>query len=138
MEDNIQLTYPLVLVDPDLEHDPDARKNDIGIITSAVDVSKEYFNVSFQDNTYSVLASENLFVLKHMEEMQRTLLDYGAVMAFPDLKALTQLVLTLQHGIGDRIWDALKIAANNPAIHPLCLETLQNTLYIPLAHNHKR
>ena len=138
MEDNIQLTYPLVLVDPDLEHDPDARKNDIGIITSAVDVSKEYFNVSFQDNTYSVLASENLFVLKHMEEMQRTLLDYGAVMAFPDLKALTQLVLTLQHGIGDRIWDALKIAANNPAMHPLCLETLQNTLYIPLAHNHKR
>ena len=138
MEDNIQLTYPLVLVDPDLEHDPDARKNDIGIITSAVDVSKEYFNVSLQDNTYSVLASENLFVLKHMEEMQRTLLDYGAVMAFPDLKALTQLVLTLQHGIGDRIWDALKIAANNPAIHPLCLETLQNTLYIPLAHNHKR
>lgn len=138
MEDNIQLTYPLVLVDPDLEHDPDARKNDIGIITSAVDVSKEYFNVSFQDNTYSVLASENLFVLKHMEEMQRTLLDYGAVMAFPDLKALTHLVLTLQHGIGDRIWDALKIAANNPAIHPLCLETLQNTLYIPLAHNHKR
>ncbi len=138
MEDNIHLTYPMVLVDPDLEHDPVARKNEIGIITYATDASKEHFNVSFQDNTYSVLASGNLLVLKSLEEMERTLLDHAAIMAFPDLKALTHLVLTLRHGIGDRIWDALKIAANNPSIHPLCLETLQNTLYIPLAHNHKR
>jgi hypothetical protein len=138
MEDNIYLTYPLVLVDPDLEHDPEARRNEIGIITSSADASRENFNVGFQDNTRSVLASVNLFVLKPMEEMERTLLDHGAEMAFPDLKALTHLVLTLRHGIGDRICDALKIAANNPSIHPLCLETLQNTMYIPLAHNLKR
>lgn len=138
MEDNIHLTYPMVLVDPDLEHDPEARRNDIGIVTSAADASKEHFNVSFQDNTSSVLASADLFVLKPIEEIQRTLLDHGADIAFPDLKALTHLFLTLRHGIGDKIWDALKIASNNPSIHPLCLETLQNTMYIPLAHNHKR
>lgn len=138
MEDNIQLTYPMVLVDSDLVHDPEERKNEIGIITSAADPSKEHFNVGFQDNTSSVLASANLFVLRPMNEMERILLDHGADMAFPDLKALTHLVLTLRHGIGDKIWDALKIAANNPAIHPLCLETLQNTMYIPLAHNLKR
>ena len=138
MEDNIHLTYPFVLVNPELAYDPEERKNEIGIITSAVDASREHFNVSFQDNTDSVLASENLFVLKSMEEMERMLLDHGADMAFPDLKALTQLVLTLRHGIGDRTWDALKIASSNPSIHPLCLETIQNTMYIPLAHNHKR
>ena len=138
MEDNIHLTYPFVLVNPELAYDPEERKNEIGIITSAADASKEQFNVSFQDNTSSVLSSENLFVLKPMEAMERILLDHGYDLAFPDLKALTHLVLTLRHGIGDRTWDALKIASNNPSIHPLCLETIQNTMYIPLAHNHKR
>lgn len=134
---NADLANRFVLVHPDLEHDPAGKQNEMGMIISA-DIAKDDFYVSFQDNTNGLYASDALFLLKSVEEIHQSLVDHGYSLAFPDLKAFTYLDLTLRYGSGDKEWNALRIAADNPNIQPFSLDLLNDTLSLNQAQTRKR
>jgi len=136
MDNNYEACNKFVLVHPELENDPDERRNEIGIIVS--DNLNHKIRVSFQDNTCSNFTSDELFLLKPIGEIQQMLIDQGQYLSLPDLKALTQLDLMLRYGNGDKAWDALKLAANNPGIHEFCLDRLDDKLPIQKMNSRKR
>ena len=137
MENNNELNTQLVLVHPGLSDDPAGRQNEIGIIVST-DVPGDDFCIGFQDNTRGRYPSGALFRLKPMDEINQLLVDQGARLSFPELKALTQLDLALRYGPGDRAFNALQVAADNPAIHSLCLDLLRVTIPIHQVQNRGR
>ena len=134
---NADLANRFVLVHPDLEHDPAGKQNEMGMIISA-DIAKDDFYVSFQDNTSGLYASDALFLLKPVDEIHQLLVDHGALLSFPDLKAFTHLDLTLRYGTGDKEWNALQMAVNNPSIQSLTLDLLKDTVSINQAQTRKR
>ena len=134
---NADLANRFVLVHPNLEHDPAGKQNEMGMIISA-DIAKDDFYVSFQDNTSGLYASDALFLLKPVDEIHQLLVDHGALLSFPDLKAFTHLDLTLRYGTGDKEWNALRIAADNPNIQPFSLDLLKETLFLNQAQTRKR
>jgi hypothetical protein len=120
---NEELRGTLVLVHPELEYDPDGRKNEIGIIVNS-DLENDNVLVSFQDNEYDLFTSDALLVLLPAEHIHQNLADLAYETSFPDLKALTQMDLFLRYGSGDTHFKALEIARDNKKIQPLCLESL--------------
>jgi hypothetical protein len=137
MENNLELNSQLVLVRFRLSLDPAERQSTIGIIVSE-HASGAYFNIGFQDNTRDLCASDTLFVLKPMDEINQLLFDYGVKLSWTDLKALIQLTVTLRHGIGDRVYSALKLAIKNPAIQPFCLDLLKDRIAVRQVYNRQR
>ena len=120
---NEGLRGTLVLVHPELEYDPDERKNEIGIIVNS-DLENDDVLVSFQDNEYDLFTSDALLVFLPAEQIHQNLADLAYETSFPDLKALTQIDLFLRYGSGDTQFKALEMARDNKKIQPLCLESL--------------
>ncbi|WDF80760.1 hypothetical protein PQ469_12155 [Mucilaginibacter sp. KACC 22773] len=137
MDINTELTGGLVLVHPALEHDPAGKQNTIGVIRFA-DMADDGFYVAFSDHTTALYASDALFVLKSVDEIHHLLVDHGDRLAFPELKALTQLDLTIRYGDGDKLRNALQLAVNNPDIQPLCLDLLKDVIQLQQTNARKR
>ena len=127
MNKHDELTGTLVLVHPELEHDPAGRQNEIGIIVNS-DLADDDILISFQDNEYASFTSDALLVLLPAEQIHQNLAELAYEVAFPDLKALTQIDLFLRYGSENKQFDALELARNNKNIQPLCLESLADQI----------
>jgi hypothetical protein len=123
---NDDLKGTFVLAHPELLHDPAAKQNKIGIITQT-DLANEDVFVSFGDEP-ALYEPEALLVLMPMDQVHRNLAELAYDVAFPDLKALTQIDLFLRYGSETKQHDALELARDHKKIQPLCLESLANQI----------
>lgn len=126
-----------VLIHPELRHDPAFKQNWPGLIMSA-DIEKDDFVISFNDNTRGLYSADALLLLKPVEEIHQLLADHGHILAFPDLKTLTQMDLFLRFGTGDKEWKAFQLAASNRNIHELSLDLLKDRLAMQQSPSLKR
>ena len=116
----------VALVHPDLECDPLNKRNQIGVISEA-DIDLDNIYVDFVDKV-GLFSSDALLVLLPPADIHQNLADIAYEASFPDLKALTQTDLFLRYGDVNARFKAMSIARDNPAIQPLCLETLNNQI----------
>ena len=116
----------VALVHPDLECDPLNKRNQIGVISEA-DIDLDNIYVDFVDKV-GLFSADALLVLLPPEDIHQNLADMAYEASFPDLKALTQIDLYLRYGDVNARFKAMAIARDNPAIQPLCLETLNNQI----------
>lgn len=116
----------VALVHPDLECDPLNKRNQIGVISEA-DIDLDNIYVDFVDKV-GLFSADGLLVLLPPDVIHQNLADMAYEAAFPDLKALTKIDLFLRYGDVNARFKAMTIARDNPAIQPLCLETLNNQI----------
>lgn len=116
-----------VLVHPQLDFDPAAKQNEIGIIMSA-DIDNNDVFVSFEDRTLGLYSTDALLALLPAREIHQHVIDHAAVLAWPDLKVLTQIELMLKYGSEPTRESALKLAQQNQNIWTFCLDTIHNQL----------
>jgi len=116
----------VALVHPDLECDPLNKRNQIGVISEA-DIDLDNICVDFV-NKVGLFSADALLVLLPSDEIHQNLADMAYEVAFPDLKALTQIDLFLRYGDVNARFKAMAIARDNPAIQHLCLEILDNQI----------
>jgi hypothetical protein len=113
-------------VHPDLECDPLNKRNHIGVISEA-DIDLDNIYVDFVDKV-GLFSADALLVLLPPDEIHQNLADMAYEVAFPDLKALTQIDLFLKYGDVNARFKALAIARDNPAIQPFCVEILNKQI----------
>jgi hypothetical protein len=112
----------VVLVHPDLVHDPVNRQNQVGVISHADLVNDDIF-VNF-DGEQGLYASDALLTLLPAGEIHQNLADMAYETPFRELKALTQINLFLRYGGENKEKMAMEIAQLNPDIQWFCLDTL--------------
>lgn len=136
-EANEKLRGVVAWVHPDLQADPLNKRDQIGVICEA-DLAWDNIYVDFVDKI-GLFSADALLVLMPMEVIHQNLADMAYDVAFPDLKALTQIDLFLRYG-GDvnARFKALAIARDNPSIQPLCTEVLQNQISRDLPNQYGR
>jgi len=118
----------VALVHPGLECDPLNKRNQIGVISEA-DIDRDNIYVDFVDKV-GLFSADALLVLLPPETIHQNLADMAYEVAFPDLKALTQIDLFLRYGdrnVNTRL-KAMAIARDNPAIQSLCVEALNTQI----------
>jgi len=125
-----------VLVHPELSYDPAGKQNQVGIIREADLMNDDVF-VSF-NGELALYPAEALFVLLPNEEIHQNLADIAYETPFAQLKPLTQIDLFLRYGSPGKELTAMHLARDNPAIRPLCLDTLQNQLIKSIDQNYSR
>ena len=125
-----------VLVHPELSYDPAGRQNQVGIIREADLMNDDVF-VSF-NGELALYPAEALFVLLPNEEIHQNLADIAYETPFAELKPLTQIDLFLRYGSPGKELTAMHLARDNPAIRPLCLDTLQNQIIKSIDQNSSR
>src|ERR1700749_2071735 len=133
---NDELKGTVVLIHPDLPHDPANRQNQVGLISHA-DLMNDDFFVNF-DGEQALYASAALLVLRSAEEIHQRLADIAYETPFRELKALTQIDLFLRYGGEKKYQMAIEIARLNPDVQHHCLETLANQLYKDITKNYGR
>ena len=126
----------VVLVHPDLPHDPVNRQNHVGVIRLA-DLETDDIFVSF-DDMLGLYPSDALLVLRSAEEIHQNLADIAYETAFRELKALTQVDLLLRYGDLNKERMAMDIARLNPDIQRFCLEILSSQIYKDVSKNYGR
>jgi hypothetical protein len=125
-----------VLVHPELSYDPAGKQNQVGVISKADLMNDDVF-VSF-NGELALYPAEALFVLLPNEEIHQNLADIAYETPFAELKPLTQIDLFLRYGSPGKELTAMHLARDNPAIRPLCLDTLQNQLIKSIDQNYSR
>ena len=125
-----------VLVHPELSYDPAGKQNQVGLISKADLMNDDVF-VSFNGDL-ALYPAEALFVLLPPEEIHQNLADIAYETPFAELKPLTQIDLFLRYGSTGKELTAMHLARDNPAIRPLCLDTLQNQLIKSIDQNYSR
>ena len=125
-----------VLVHPELSYDPAGRQNQVGVISKADLMNDDVF-VSF-DGGIALYSTDALLVLLPAEEIHQNLADIAYETPFAELKPLTQIDLFLRYGSPGKELTAMQLAQDNPAIQPLCLDTLQNQLIKSIDQNYSR
>ena len=125
-----------VLVHPELSYDPAGKQNQVGIISKADLMNDDVF-VSF-NGELALYPAEALFVLLPAEEIHQNLADIAYETPFAELKPLTQIDLFLRYGSTGKELTAMHLARDNPAIRPLCLDTLQNQINKSIDQNYSR
>jgi len=123
-------------VHPELSYDPAGKQNQVGIIREADLMNDDVF-VSF-NGELALYPAEALFVLLPNEEIHQNLADIAYETPFAQLKPLTQIDLFLRYGSPGKELTAMHLARDNPAIRPLCLDTLQNQLIKSIDQNYSR
>jgi hypothetical protein len=125
-----------VLVHPELSYDPAGKQNQVGVISKADLMNDDVF-VSF-NGELALYPAEALFVLLPNEEIHQNLADIAYETPFAELKPLTQIDLFLRYGSPGKELTAMHLARDNPAIRPLCLDTLQNQIIKSIDQNYSR
>jgi hypothetical protein len=131
-----RLRGTVALVHPDLECDPLNKRNQIGVISEA-DIDLDNIYVDFVDKV-GLFSADALLVLLPPDEIHQNLADMAFDVAFPDLKALTQIDLFLRYGDVNARFKAMVIARDNPAIQSLCVEVLNKQISRDLPNQYGR
>ena len=125
-----------VLVHPELTYDPAGKQNQVGVISKA-DLMNDDMFVAFGKEV-ALYSSDALLVLLAAEDIHQNLADIAYETPFSELKPLTQIDLFLRYGSPGKELAAMQLARDNPAIRPLCLDTLQNQLIKSIDQNYSR
>lgn len=125
-----------VLVHPELTYDPAGKQNQVGVISKADLMNDDVF-VAFGKDV-ALYSSDALLVLLPAEEIHQNLADIAYETPFSELNPLTQIDLFLRFGSPGKELAAMQLARDNPAIRPLCLDTLQNQLIKSIDQNYSR
>jgi hypothetical protein len=122
-----ELTGTLVLVHPDLPHDPVNKQGKVGMILYA-DLEKDDIFVTFGKGEQALYASDALLVFKKPQAIYQELLNNNRKMAIADLKALYRVGMLLDSGTGKDAKDAMRLVAENPGVHSYAMQSLQAKL----------
>lgn len=124
---NNELLGTLALVRPDLNHDPDGRKGNIGIITY-VDRLEQQVYLSFGAGGEGRYPADELMRLKDREKLFPGLMNNASTLGLDDFKALFKISNLQDMGRGQDQWQALEIARDNPGVWEGSLESLSESI----------
>lgn len=134
---NNELLGTLALVHPDLNHDPDGRKGNIGIITY-VDSLKEQVYLSFEAGGEGRYQAAELMRLKDRDKLFPGLMKNASGLGLNDFKALFKISNLQEIGRGQDQWQALEIARDNRGVWEGSLESLSESISYEKANNISR
>ena len=115
------LNGTLVLVRPDLTVDPANGQGKVAVVTYDREQSKEVY-VAFNNGKEAIYPPEFLLKLKDRGNILRDLTANGASMPLDNFKDLYKISLLLDRGTNTARWQALEVAARNPAIWDKALQ----------------
>jgi len=116
-----------VWVHPELTHDPDGKKDQIGMIVAS-DLAADIIFVSFEDSMPGLFSADALFVLHISEEISSMFAETTFPELTPDLEALIKInILVRKASPGDH-YLAMELARSHKEIQSFCLETLKDQL----------
>jgi hypothetical protein len=113
MNENNQLHGTLVLVRPDMEHDPVNQQGEVGVLTYVAEDQGVF--VSFRNSVEGKYDAGNLMQLKDRDQIFAERKNYGDL-EIEDYKDLYKISLLLDMGRSQDILRALEIAGKNPAV----------------------
>ena len=127
MNKHDELSGTLVLVHPDLVHDPEERKNRIGIIASA-ELENDNVMVSFGKDGQSLFSADALLVLrKHNDISFDTMRDHHQISA-EDFKDLLKISLLANSSLTKDHRQAIEIARENRTALEYSMASLEEEL----------
>ncbi|MBL4675543.1 MAG: hypothetical protein JKY70_04960 [Mucilaginibacter sp.] len=127
MENKEDLTGILVLVNPALKDDPVSKQGQTGLLLY-LDPEKDDAYVAFGKGEQALYSSDALLVFKTPQEIYQELMTHTRELPVADMKALYRIGMLLDDHTSEGIKEAMKIAAENPAIQDRALTTLQEKL----------
>jgi hypothetical protein len=123
--ENQNLAGTLVLVQPDLEIDPDAKRGQIGVLTLAFSEKENY--VKFPEGGEAYYPAEQVLMLKDKQEVFNDLTNNGSSMPLDDFKAMYKIMLLQDRGTSQALFSALAIANDNPGVQEKVLQPILQT-----------
>jgi hypothetical protein len=123
--ENQTLAGTLVLVKPDLEIDPDAKRGQIGVLTYARSETENY--VRFPEGGEAFYPAGQVLMLKDKQEVFNDLTNNGTSMPIDDFKAMYKIMLLQDRGTSQALYSALAIANDNPGVQEKVLQPILPT-----------
>ncbi|MBS1525931.1 MAG: hypothetical protein JST19_09810 [Bacteroidetes bacterium] len=127
MNRNDELSGTLVLVHPDLTYDPENRKNQIGIISSA-EIENDNVMVSFGKDGQGLFSTDALYVLKKGHEISANAVRDALEMDTKDFRDILQVGLWSDSQLTKEKRQAIELAKANPKVLEYSMATLEDEL----------
>lgn len=127
---NTESAYQLpdwVLINPDLQSDPENKQGELGIITAAI-VGQDEFYVGFDDKVVGLYSADTLLVLEDRENIYEYLTENRMELGKSDFTALLNIVLFQSYGGPDHQKQALTLALKHPIIREFALVSLDSQI----------
>lgn len=134
--DKQNLTGTLVLVQPDLELNPNIKKGMIGVLTYARSETENY--VRFPGAGEAFYPAGQVMMLKDKQRVFEDLTHNGSSMPLDDFKAMYKIMLLQDRGTSQALYSALAIANDNPGIQEKVLESISPEQKRELANSYGR
>jgi hypothetical protein len=134
--DKQNLTGTLVLVQPDLELNPNMKKGMIGVLTYARSETENY--VRFPGAGEAFYPAGQVMMLKDKQQVIEDLTHNGSSMPLDDFKAMYKIMLLQDRGTSQALYSALAIANDNPGIQEKVLESISPEQKRELANSYSR
>lgn len=129
-----ELQGQLVLVNPDLLHDPYLRRGQIGVVTDTR-LKKDEITVTFGDGQKSLYATDVLLVLKPQEELYGLIKSSFMKLDERDFVTLMDIDDHLRNGSINALARALEIAVSNQMLLTMSTVSLQEKLRLSMERN---
>jgi hypothetical protein len=118
-----ELLGMVVLVHPNLLNDPAGRKNQIGVITSAV-LEHDNITVCFRENVQALFSTDALLVLRDPDDIAIDALNDFTLLPFEDYGDIMNIIMLANSPSMESRRAAVELSRGNPvameyAMHPL-------------------
>lgn len=134
--ENQTLAGTLVLVQPDLENDPDTHRGQIGVLTYARSETENY--VRFPEGGEAYYPAVQVMMLKDKKDVFNDLTNNGSSMPIDDFKAMYKIMLLQDRGTSQALYSALAIANDNPGVQEKVLQPIIPTQKQELSKTYSR
>lgn len=134
--ENQNLAGTLVLVQPDLENEPGAKRGQIGVLTLAFSEKENY--VRFPEGGEAFYPAEQVMMLKDKQAVFNDLTNIGSSMPLDDFKAMYKIMLLQDRGTSQALYSALAIANDHPGVQERVLEPITPTQKQELSQTYSR
>ncbi|PAW95453.1 hypothetical protein CKK33_18885 [Mucilaginibacter sp. MD40] len=134
--ENQTLAGTLVLVKPDLEIGPDAKRGQIGVLTYARSETENY--VKFPEGGEAYYPAEQVLMLKDKQEIFNDLTSNGSSMPLNDFKGMYKIMLLQDRGTSQALYAALAIANDHPGLQEKVLDSISPAQKQELAKTYSR
>lgn len=131
-----ELQGQLVLVNPQLTHDPYMRRGQIGVITDAR-LKKDEVTVTFGDGQKSLYATDALLVLKPQEELYGLIKSSFMKVDEREFVTLIEIDDRLRKGSINALAQALEIAVSDQKLLAFSTVSLQDKLRLSMERGHE-
>lgn len=127
MNKHDELSGTFVLVHPDLLHDPEEKKNRIGIIASA-ELENDNVMVSFGKEGQSLFSADALLVLRRHNDISFDLLKDHHHITADDFKDILRISLLANSSLTKDHRQAIEIARENRTVLEYSMASLEEEL----------